>query len=145
MIFDNVKNVDWYNFPKELNQVFEFLKSAKDKEDGKYELNDGIFCLVKRYNSDPKEDCKLENHQKYADLQYVVEGYESIGIATSATSKGAYNAEKDIEFFDADDFLVEMKAGEFVIVFPQDYHRPQVGDGSKVTKVVAKIPLTIFR
>ena len=31
--------------------------------------------------------------------------------------------------------------GDFIIVFPEDAHRPQQGDGSHISKVVVKVPV----
>lgn len=144
MILDTIKNVHCYNFPKELDEVLDFLHTAHEKQVGRYDLSNGIYVLIQEYNTFKKEECDLENHQKYIDLQYVVEGFETIGIAYTGKTKVPYDAQNDIEFYDGDDFFVHTKKNDFVLLFPQDYHKPRLGDGSFVKKAVVKIPVGIF-
>ncbi len=145
MILDNIKNVACYNFPKEMTEVVDFLHSAPSKAEGRYDLSNGIFALVQEYTTVCASECRLENHKKYIDLQYIVSGVEQIGIAFEADIAEAYNEEKDIAFFNGDNFLVTLREGDFAILFPQDLHMPKVGNGGAVKKVVIKIPVEIFR
>ncbi len=144
MILDNIKNVACYNFPKEMTEVVDFLHSAPSKEEGKYDLSNGIFALVQEYTTVCEAEGKLENHKKYIDLQYIVEGVEQIGIAYDGSSTEAYNEEKDIAFFEGENFLITLNAGDFTLLFPQDLHMPKIGNGGFVKKVVVKIPVELF-
>ncbi len=144
MILDNIKNVGCYNFPKEMDEVLQFLKDAPSKAEGKYELSHGMFAMVQEYTTVCEAEGKLENHKKYIDLQYIVEGVEQIGIAYDGESTGPYNEESDIEFFKGENFFVTLKNGDFTLLFPQDLHMPKIGNGGFVKKVVAKIPVEMF-
>ncbi len=144
MILDNIKNVGYYNFPKEMDEVLEFLKAAPSKEEGRYDLSNGIYMLVMSYTTQGKSECKLENHKRFIDLQYVVDGEEEMGIAFEGKSINGYDEEKDVEFYDSEVFVINLKKGDFAFLFPQDYHMPKLGNGTEVKKVVAKIPVELF-
>lgn len=144
MIIDSLQNTKWYSFPQKLHAALKFLSEAENKEAGKYPLNDGIFALVQEYTTKPQSECIYETHQRYIDIQYIVEGTEKMGIAFSGQTTKAYDTEKDIEFFDCNGFLIDLHKQDFALLFPQDFHQPKVGNGSFVKKVVVKVPVEIF-
>ena len=125
--------------------AFDFLKEAlvEPKEVGRYELGDGVFALVQSYDSKPAENCKIEAHKKFIDIQCVLKGKELFGVADLSTQTLYEDKfeEKDVAFYHGDVDLLTLTDGDFVIVFPEDAHRPQQGDGSHVEKVVVKVPV----
>ena len=125
--------------------AFAFLKEAlaEPKEVGRYELGDGVFALVQSYDSKPVENCKIEAHKKFIDIQCVLKGKELFGVADLSTQTLYEDKfeEKDVAFYHGDVDLLTLTDGDFVIVFPEDAHRPQQGDGSRIEKVVIKVPL----
>ncbi len=125
--------------------AFAFLKEAlaQPKEVGRYELGDGVFALVQSYDTKAEENCKIEAHKKYIDIQCVLKGKELFGVADLSTQTMYEDkfAEKDVAFYTGDVDLLTLTDGDFVIVFPEDAHRPQQGDGSHVEKVVVKVPM----
>jgi len=53
--------------------------------------------------------------------------------------QGAFNAEKDIQFFeDEPQTYYTMRPGQFSVLFPEDGHAPMVGEGV-VRKVIVKV------
>ena len=146
MIKDNVKYCDLYEgvnpgFPV----AFAFLEDAiaNPKEVGRYDLEEGVFALVQSYDTKPEEACKIEAHKKYIDIQCVLKGRELFGVA-DLSGQTLYEdkfEEKDVAFYHGKVDLLTLTDGDFVIVFPQDAHRPQQGDGSHVEKVVIKVPV----
>lgn len=113
--------------------------------EGSYTLDDnGTFATVAEY--DTKEDARFEAHEKYIDIQYVMSGRERIDIAAPEAEKSGrtpYDEERDIEFFDAEDYRsVEANSANIVVLFPNDGHRPCMNlDGTeRVRKIVVKIP-----
>ena len=102
-----------------------------------------FFALVSEYNSKKPEDCRLEAHQIYADIQYIVSGKEAIGFVTLKNQEVAvaYNPEKDIIFFSGETTPLILEAGMFAVFFPQDVHRPcmQIDGPEIVKKVVVKV------
>ena len=146
MIKDKVENSALYEgvnpgFPA----AFAFLKEAMaaPKEVGRYELGEGVFAFVQSYDSKPADACKIEAHKKYIDIQCVLKGKESFGVADLSTQTMYEDKfeEKDVAFYHGEVDLLTLTDGDFVVVFPQDAHRPQQGDGTHVEKVVVKVPV----
>lgn len=147
MILDKIENADIYKCISEnLKKGFEFLTNTdlQNIEIGRYEI-DGktVFALVSEYDSKPHQDCRLEAHQAYTDIQYIVSGKEAIGFSTLKNQEVTlpYNAEKDIVFFSGETNQLILEAGMFAVFFPQDVHRPcmQIDGPEKVKKVVVKV------
>lgn len=149
MILDKLENANFYTCISEnLKKGFEFLKNTDLQaiEIGRYEIEGrDIFALVSEYDSKKPEDCRLEAHQAYADIQYIVSGKEAIGFVTLKNQEVtlAYNPEKDIVFFSGETTPLILEAGMFAVFFPQDVHRPcmQIDGPEKVKKVVVKVRL----
>lgn len=113
-------------------------------EAGKMEL-DGkeIFANVQERGLKTKEEAKLEVHDKYIDIQILISGSEeAFGWADRSTltqPKEAFNAEKDIQFFeDEPQTYYTMRPGQFTILLPEDAHAPLVGEGT-IRKVILKV------
>ena len=149
MILDKLDNADFYScISDNLKKGFDFLKNTNLSalETGKYEIEDkNVFALVSEYDSKAHEDCRLEAHQVYADIQYIVSGREAIGFASlnGQTVTAAYLPEKDIVFFSGETTLLIVESGMFAVFFPQDVHRPcmQINGPEKVKKVVVKVKI----
>ena len=112
---------------------------------GKYEIDGkNLYFEISNCNLRAKQSAPLEAHKKYADLQLILEGSETFGLADTNVCKSVktpYNPEKDIEFFeDAPEQYKTLSAGEFMVFFPENAHAPLIGKGS-VKKVVFKILL----
>ena len=145
MIKDNLKYAALYESVHPLfPAAFAFLREAmkEKKEVGRYELEGGAFALVQSYDTKRAEDCKIEAHKKFIDVQCVLKGKELFGVAdlSGQTMYEDKFEEKDVAFYKGEVDLLTLTDGDFAIVFPEDAHRPQQGDGSRVEKVVVKIP-----
>jgi YhcH/YjgK/YiaL family protein len=144
MIYDRLDNYKLYVKAHPLFKVaFDFLLSYKGMEIGRYDLKDGVFVLVQRYNTKKIEEARWEAHKKFIDLQFVVRGKEQIGIAKLDTLSPAseFDNLKDIGFFLGEGSFVDLTDNEFMILYPSDAHMPAIGDGSAVDKIVIKIPV----
>ncbi len=86
----------------------------------------------------------LEVHRRYIDVHVLLEGRETFGWNSLANLKepvAAYDPEKECQFFaDRPHSYVDLVPGEFVIVFPEDAHAPNISD-APLRKLVAKILL----
>jgi YhcH/YjgK/YiaL family protein len=115
-------------------------------EDGKVEL-DGkkVYISFQSYESKDRKDCKYESHKNYIDVQYVIAGEEVMVVTDKAglKEKAPYNAEKDVVFYEDGKAGTELvlKAGDYIVVYPEDVHMPKVQHGTPcaVKKAVAKI------
>ncbi len=147
MILDKLENADFYkSISENLKKGFEFLINTDLQSIGigRYEIEGkDVFALVSEYDSKKPEDCRLEAHQDYADIQYIVSGKEAIGFVTINNQEvtSPYNPEKDIIFFSGETTPLIMVSGMFAVFFPQDFHRPcmQIDGSEKVKKVVVKV------
>ena len=148
MIVDKIENADLYaNLSERIAKAFEILKETDfaSKEDGKYEVEgEELFYVVERYTTKPIEQGRLEAHKKYIDVQFVASGEELMGFlpVENLEIEEPYNEEKDIAFYKVPEQItkVNLEAGMFCILFPQDGHIPgrQINGPSNVIKVVVK-------
>ena len=143
--------MDKYASIKELTPSgYDFVNNALQNgvENGKYPLEDGAYAAVSEYETKPMATAKFEAHKKFIDVQLILSGNEIIGVAPTALLVeriGEYNPEKDVEFFAANgDFKkLELSAGDFAILYPEDAHMPGVHKDtpSAIKKIVLKVPV----
>ena len=144
MIYDRLENYKLYVNAHPLFKIaFYFLLSYKGMEIGRYDLSDGVFVLVQRYNTKKREEARWEAHKKFIDLQFIVSGKERMGVTKLDTLIPAaeFDNQKDIGFYLGEGSFIDMKDREFMILYPSDAHMPAIGDGSAVDKIVVKIPV----
>jgi len=127
--------------------TFAFLRDndLSKIELGKYPIvGNEAFALVQEYESKKPEVARWETHNKYIDLQYVIEGTEKMGILPLSEVKNVnpYDEEHDIQFYGENEgkyYLADPKS--FFLFFPKEVHRPglQTEHSMKIKKVVVKI------
>ncbi len=123
----------------------DFLRrpDLKQLPPGRHEL-DGrrLFAMVALDQGRGREKSLLEFHRKYIDIQYVLGDVDLIGWRpTELCDRLAtpYDTEKDIGFFyDRPETWLEVAAGYFAILFPEDAHAPLATMGN-IHKVVVKV------
>ncbi len=151
MVLDRVENSMLYAaLGKRFAQSFDLLKTGNlgSKEAGTYEV-DGkkLYYMVQRYTTKPTAERRFESHRKYADIQVVLSGREIMGYrqVRGLEMTTPYDEAKDIMFFSTPSEYTELKmgAGEFVVLFPDDAHMPQVqwSGPAQVVKIVFKVLL----
>lgn len=147
MVLDKLTNYEQYlGLNKNMKAAFQFLVNTdlKNIASGKHEVNEGVFALVQEYDTKEKEDCKLEGHTKYIDIQYLIRGVEQMGVAPKNGQKVIEtNNENDYSFFEGTGEFFKVEEGMFTIFFPNDLHMPCVKmDGATtVKKVVMKVKI----
>ncbi|PWB57477.1 MAG: YhcH/YjgK/YiaL family protein [Nitrosomonadales bacterium] len=146
MIFDTLFNADRYAalhplFPR----AFEFLRGTdlKALAPGRHPIQgESLFAIAETAPGRSREEAKLECHQKYIDIQLVLEGRDEMGwkpVRDCHEPLADYSAVKDIQFFrDAPASWIATPPGAFCIFFPEDAHAPLVSEGA-VQKVILKI------
>lgn len=157
MILGNVCNLGSLDYlgPK-MKEILEYLRDTDftKMEAGKHELEGkDLFVNIVDTVTEPAENRKAEAHKRYADIQFVASGKESIGVAIDTgnnTPSVEYNEEKDIVFYkDVEkEVLLDLHPGDFGIFFPEDIHRPKChnnGVESPVRKVIVKINMDILK
>lgn len=126
---------------EKLNNAVAYLKNLDlaGLEPGKYQVNDDFYYSIQEYDSKLIENCKLESHQKYADIQIVIKGEEAIDIAPIADLEPLteYNPDKDVLFWKTGDVMerMELKDGSYAVFLPRTGHKPGIAIDNKPTKV----------
>ena len=110
---------------------------------GRHELFDGVYVTVSSYET--RKDGVYEAHRKYIDIQYLLEGAERIDIADLAQLRITqdYAEETDCLLGLADGKPYLLQAGQFLLLFPEEVHRPgmEAGAACTVKKAVIKVPV----
>lgn len=146
MIVDSLETYNRYSIlGKNIKKAFEFLYSGslESLSVGMYEI-DGtdVFALVQEYDVKSAKGCWFERHEKYIDIQYVVNGSELIGYSpfTNQEVVSEYHNEHDYALYSGEASFMKIDAGMFAIFFPGELHMPGIGDdASKVRKIVMKV------
>jgi len=147
MVVDTLENLEKYASLNPLfAQAIEYLKSTDlnaIEAGNKVELK-GKDLVVNFAQTKPKtkEEAKLETHNKFIDIQIPLSGVEVMGYTPGkdcVPADAAYNAEKDITFFEGlAESYIAVKPGMFAIFFPQDGHAPGITE-TGVKKVIVKV------
>jgi biofilm protein TabA len=146
IIIDKLDRAErYFNMHPAFEMAFAFLRrdDLAELPAEKYQIDgDRLFCMISKGHGRSRAEAKLEAHRKYIDIQYVIAGTDEMGWKPTADCKMIgleYDADKDIMFFkDPPDSWTKVKAGSFVIFFPQDSHAPLVSSG-EIHKAVLKV------
>jgi YhcH/YjgK/YiaL family protein len=102
-------------------------------------------------NTVPANEMRAESHFKFVDIQFLLQGEETIGVARGAAQHQVVEdrAENhDIVFYQEtnNESLIRLVPGMFAVFFPQDLHRPccHTYSESFIRKAVIKIHLSLF-
>lgn len=111
--------------------------------DGTYPIGgDDVRALVQRYTTKPAHEGRWEAHRTHIDLQMVLTGEESVGVAPIGRLVAEpYDAERDLLWLTGEGDRVTLRPGEFVLLWPEDGHMPSMAIDAPmpVLKVVFKI------
>ncbi len=151
MIIDHIQNAELYfKLDKNIKKALKYLqnKNFKGMEPGNYEVDgDRIYAVVQEYQTLPQTKAKWESHEKYIDIQYMINGTERMGISRKKkmTLLHDYNKTNDITIFRGDGDFFKLESEHFVILFRDDIHMPKVEVESSgpepIFKVVMKVQL----
>ncbi|MDR3430532.1 MAG: YhcH/YjgK/YiaL family protein [Rouxiella aceris] len=137
-----------------INKGIEFITQTdfSTLSPGKYDIiPEKMFCLYQEMTTLPAEEMRAESHFKFIDIQFLLQGEETIGVARGAADHQVVEdrAEKhDIVFYQQtqNESLIHLVPGMFAVFFPQDLHRPccHTHGESFIRKAVIKIHLSLF-
>lgn len=147
MILDRIENYSLYSgLGINIKKGFDFLAKTDFAElnAGKYPVDgENMYLLINEYETKCSTECKLESHQKYIDIQLMIEGCELIGYVAKNKQQPTENFidANDVMFYNEPATFFEVKQGEFTLFFPTDLHQPGIisGTKNKVKKAVLKI------
>lgn len=145
MVIDQIKNASlYYGLGERFAKALQYLQSVDGHAiaPGKYEISgENIYALVQSYSTGGKKD-HLEAHRRFADIHFIVNGIESIGVANiNDIEEGVYDSETDYVPMTGNAAFIPLRAGYFMILHPQDAHMPGVALESPqaIKKIVIKV------
>jgi biofilm protein TabA len=146
MIIDVVENAEKYHpLNPRFAEAFRYLRTPAARAlTSAYAEIDGekLFAVASRGHGKKKSKSKLEAHKNYIDIQYILEGVDSMGWKPArrcSEVQSPYDEEKDVVLFNDEPLIwCAIPAGSFAIFFPEDAHAPMVSDG-EVHKVIVKV------
>lgn len=149
MIIDSIENASKYFSVHPLfAKAFEYLQQTDliNAPVEKVEVAEGLKAIISNSPGKTKEGSleKFECHNKNIDIQFCINGVETIGWKPRKkciSPKGEFNDEKDVLFYnDVPDTYFQLTNNQFAILFPEDVHAPMIGEG-KIKKVVIKVKI----
>jgi YhcH/YjgK/YiaL family protein len=149
MIIDKIENASLYTgISERIKTALDYIQNTDFSimGNGNYEIEgDTIFALINEYKTKNANESFLEGHRDYIDVQYIVEGFEQVGVVMLDGQKAIkeYDANDDFVLFTEKHSLVSLKKDMFVIFFPDDLHMPglKIGKPALVKKVVVKVKI----
>jgi YhcH/YjgK/YiaL family protein len=111
------------------------------------ELEEGCYAMEQAYQTKPWANGRFESHRAYIDIQAVVEGTETMGVADrdGLVATEDLTPEQDVIFYAGSEEVSRWRvaAGEIAVFFPADVHLPSVvwGEPGLVRKTVVKVPV----
>ena len=146
MIIDNILNAGLYNNVNEnVKKALDFLKNTDftDVDSKRFEIDgDKVYASCCTVNKTPIAEASWEVHKTYGDIHMVVEGEEDFGYdyKNENSPNLPYDENGNYVYNSKDGNIVKLKAGDFIIVFPQEPHMPAVttNEDKTVKKIILK-------
>ena len=148
MLATSIDLVSKYDYLEEkFKKAYQWLKDhdTANMEDGRYEITDGVFAMVQRYETIDFNEARFESHKDYFDIQFIATGLASFGMAlVKDCTLNESRPNDDVYFYDTPKFYtqVNLKAGDLVVVPPDEVHQPRAcyqNQKMEVIKVVVKV------
>ena len=150
MVIDKIQNAAvYYGLGPRFQTALKWLEQVdpstltpgqKVEIDGK-----DVYATLAETETVLPEAAKLEAHQNYADIQYLISGVETVGyiLEGPVQPKEEYNPTKDVQFFTGEQDVLTVRPGTFYIVWPQDFHAPKRARAQPVPvrRLVVKVKL----
>ncbi|MCM1034246.1 MAG: YhcH/YjgK/YiaL family protein [Paludibacter sp.] len=146
MILDKLENADaYFACVPGFEQFMNFfnnndmlnLPACKIKING-----DDLFVNINDFTGKKEEDCRMEAHKEYIDIQIPLNNDEQMGWKAQEDCKiiiSPYNEQKDVEFYgDKASAMLTVPAGHFAVFFPEDAHQPGIAEGCSYRKLIVK-------
>jgi YhcH/YjgK/YiaL family protein len=153
MIADRLEHLDRYRgLDPRLDRGLEALRrlaGGPPAADGRHELEGAdLYASLSTYETGNPAEKSYEAHRRYIDIQAVLAGRELLYWAPLAglAARRAYSEAEDVAFFEdpaGGGAGLLLDPGSFIVLFPQDAHKPGChparGGGETVRKLVLKV------
>ena len=129
MIIDSITNWEAYRgILPDFEARMRFALSLGDAASGKYEctsLPKGcVYALVQEGQTLPLEKGLIEAHRKYADVQIMIDGGETVYYTDIHGLAEVVPYKDDIAFYKSAGQPLAVTKGMFYVALPQDGHMP---------------------
>ena len=152
MIVDKIENLKLYiPYHEKIRVVCDYLAKTDiyALETGKHDVGEGVFVNVNAFTPKEPEAARWETHNNYIDIQYLIEGDETMGyLPIEKMENGEYDAVKDVTHpvpkaeALGDIASVPLTVGMFAFLEPRDAHRPSVKlHSAAAKKLIFKVPV----
>lgn len=149
MVHDQLIHLKHYLSDELYSIVQVFLeKVSEEMPEGEYPLKGNkVFARVMSYSTSQEEDCQIEAHKEYIDIQATISGAEGISVfkEEGLQAKTEYDGDTDVTFFEKGDATPYIRCGNipgyFTLLYPWEAHRPQerINAEGFVKKFVIKV------
>ena len=111
-----------------LEEAVKLVDSLEDLTPATYPLSDGNKVLIQLGTTKSAQGALAEAHREYLDIQYILEGQETVGWAPveTLTLEGEFDTAKDKGKYSGSFDFMTIRAGYCYVVFPEDGHMPGV-------------------
>lgn len=130
MIISSYKKLDTYKgLSKNLGTAINFLQTAdkSNLEVGKFAIDtDEVYAIVSEYSTRALNEGKFETHEKYLDIQCLLEGEEFILVTNrSKLESTGYDAVSDKENYTdgVEEVSVRVMPEMALILYPEEAHK----------------------
>ena len=105
-----------------------------------------VYAMFQSYTTESEEGRYYEAHRAYVDIQFILEGTETIRVTNVGAVQvhSPYDADRDVAFYElAPGIDVVLGPGDFTILYPHDAHLPKLpaAEPSVAKKAVVKVLL----
>lgn len=134
-----------YHLNKELwDKAFRFISEndLANMKPGKYPIDgENVFAAITEGPNKEFDATKWETHRKYVDLQYIISGAETIGVADASKATVIKPYTPDVINYTVEGKMYTARPGEIFLFFENDAHRPNIKVAGVPTtkKLVIKI------
>lgn len=149
MVLDHISNAPiYYSLSQRIAEGLALLAdpAVRHAPAGRHEIRpDLLYYVVAEYTTKPAEQGMMEIHQKFLDIQYILNGQEYIYYSPLSYLRPTqpYDAKSDAALFAPrpTDTRLLLSADWFAIFWPNEPHAPAaaVVDPQPVRKIVVKV------
>lgn len=136
--FDEFKDI--FRSGKKWIRCKEAIENISNIKENKYHsIGDSLVYMFKTENHINEVD--FQGHRRYMDIHYYIEGQEALEISkkNDLNIKNSYSDENDTEYFHGDGEIVNLTAGNLIIIENDEAFRFK--EAKNLKKVVLKVTI----
>jgi YhcH/YjgK/YiaL family protein len=149
MIYDKLENAKYYyGISPRVEKALRFLQenNLKTLPEGKTPIDgDDVVVNCWMNTTKPYSTAKLETHQEFLDLHYLVDGKEDLfcGFVQDTSKLLEEKPDIDCRFYEGFSRALPIGADRFLLLFPTDTHAPGLNHQDKESQTNKKILIKI--